>query len=859
MTHRRFFDIAIFIAALMPIGPAGAAGTAIVRDNTLDLASRSTTIGASGTTTAPGLRVGSFASRSGPLGPGVSPLTVTTLTYNSYLIPESLGQRNGANVFHSFSMFNVGNGDAAVFNGFSAATNNVIARVTGGTASTIAGLLQVNLGGVGGAGNLFLVNPAGIVLAPGAAIDVPGSVHLTTANYLKFPDGNFHADTTRASTLSAADPAAFGFLGTTRAPLNNNANLPVAGSISLIGGDVSSTAQIGATGVIRITAVGQDTVEIPLTGPTPAVHGAVAINGTIESTSSIPGVGIAFNTGSMTYSPFPGIFIEANGGADISLTAANDVTFNGHGTFSGINTSAGAGFKGGNITLNVGGTLSLIHGGGIRAATLRAGSGGDVTVRAGNIFIDGSGYDQTGIFSLSNGTGGGSPNAGNTGNIDVAATGNITILSDAQISNTTFAQGNAGNITVSAGSITLDGAANFFLRDYTGITSNARRAQAEVSAGPPFGSIGNAGNISIFATDTLSILNGARISTSTYIPTGNSGNASVSAGNVVIDGYQVNKNTPENSGFVDKRIDGRYFSSIQAAAKSGSSGQTGNVTIGASRQVSLSNGGQISIQNDATVAAPGTIAPTALTVSAPTITLKDATITAASTGNVPASNVKINFTNLLSVDPSIISTASNLGNGGAISIIGGGGTLFLDHSQITTSVSGLTGNGGDISIQANALVMNTGFIQANTAAALAAGGNVSIGVNSLIASGNSLLVGGSTPYTPQPSVFGFNVIQAASPTGISGDIKLSSPAVDITRSLTGLTAKTVDTGGLGRSPCRITGGSSMAQAGRGGFAPSATDLLGPGMAAASPSAAGPAPALVARSTPADDSPAGKCL
>ena len=42
-----------------------------------------------------------------------------------------------------------------------------------------------------------------------------------------------------------------------------------------------------------------------------------------------------------------------------------------------------------------------------------------------------------------------------------------------------------------------------------------------------------------------------------------------------------------------------------------------------------------------------------------------------------------------------------------------------------------------------------------------------------------------------------------------------------------LSAKAVDTGGLGHSPCQITGGSSLAQTGRGGFAPLAANLLGP--------------------------------
>jgi hypothetical protein len=116
--------------------------------------------------------------------------------------------------------------------------------------------------------------------------------------------------------------------------------------------------------------------------------------------------------------------------------------------------------------------------------------------------------------------------------------------------------------------------------------------------------------------------------------------------------------------------------------------------------------------------------------------------------------------------------------------------------------------------------MNTGFIQANTAAANASGGLVDINVQALIPSGNTLFVGGQTPFVFQPDVFGFNVIQAAAPTGVSGAIQITSPTLDISGSLRGLGGQVLDTGGLGRALCQSTGGSSLAQSGRGGLPPS---------------------------------------
>ena len=69
--------------------------------------------------------------------------------------------------------------------------------------------------------------------------------------------------------------------------------------------------------------------------------------------------------------------------------------------------------------------------------------------------------------------------------------------------------------------------------------------------------------------------------------------------------------------------------------------------------------------------------------------------------------------------------------------------------------------------------MNSGFVQANTAAANASGGTVSISALNLIPAGNTIFIGGNTPYAFQPGIFGFNVIQAAAPTGISGTIHTS--------------------------------------------------------------------------------------
>jgi hypothetical protein len=241
----------------------------------------------------------------------------------------------------------------------------------------------------------------------------------------------------------------------------------------------------------------------------------------------------------------------------------------------------------------------------------------------------------------------------------------------------------------------------------------------------------------------------------------------------------------------------------------------------------IANGGVISVRNYATVATPGTLAPTALSLSAPKLSLENGgMITTESTGNVAASNISVKFTDKLSIKPSAtITTSAFDGNGGSIDIAGNG-LIVLDHSKITTSVTGLTsGSAGSINIAAKTLLMSNGFIQANTAAPLASGGTISISAEALVPSYGTLLVGGNTPLDFDGVTAGFNVIQAASPTGVSGNISITSPNLDMAGKLAGLKVSLLDTGGFSKNPCASAGKSSFSQTGRGGLPTSSFGAL----------------------------------
>jgi len=193
----------------------------------------------------------------------------------SYLIGVQPGEQAGPNLFHSFSSFGIGSGETATFDGPSS-IRNVISRVTGGTESDIYGTLRSTMPGA----DVYLLNPSGILFGAGAKLDVMGSFHATTADYIKLADGTkFEASAARPSVLSVAQPQAFGFLGK-GAPA---ATVTVKGadleggagaSFSLVGGRVQvgdgvAPTQVSAPGgTLTLAAVGAAGVEVtPASGP----------------------------------------------------------------------------------------------------------------------------------------------------------------------------------------------------------------------------------------------------------------------------------------------------------------------------------------------------------------------------------------------------------------------------------------------------------------------------------------------------------------------------------------------------------------------------------------------------------------
>src|SRR6516165_4788493 len=196
--------------------------------------------------------------------------TAQTLVGPNYTIGANLGKQVGSNLFHSFGQFSLSHTpvpESATFTstGGTGPISNVIGRVTGGSPSSIDGAIRSTITGA----NLYLINPSGVVFEPHATVNLSGSFHASTADYIKMSDGTkFQATNPNDVTSSiTAVPAAFGFLNASPAKISVNGSTlgPVPGTLGLVGGPVTITGGTlsAPAGTIHVTSAA-GTGEVPV-------------------------------------------------------------------------------------------------------------------------------------------------------------------------------------------------------------------------------------------------------------------------------------------------------------------------------------------------------------------------------------------------------------------------------------------------------------------------------------------------------------------------------------------------------------------------------------------------------------------
>lgn len=180
--------------------------------------------------------------------------TIVIPNGNQFQIVGGSRSTDGTNLFHSFQQFGLSSGEIANF--FSdPGISNILSRVVGGDPSIINGLIQIT----GSSANLFLINPAGIVLGANSQLNISGDFIATTATGIGFGEDNwFEAFGNNTYGDLTGDPSQFAFDFANPGAIINagNLNLEPGKDFVLLGGTVVNTGTVNtAGGNILISAV----------------------------------------------------------------------------------------------------------------------------------------------------------------------------------------------------------------------------------------------------------------------------------------------------------------------------------------------------------------------------------------------------------------------------------------------------------------------------------------------------------------------------------------------------------------------------------------------------------------------------
>ena len=537
----------------------------------------------------------------------------------------------GTNQFHSFQQFDLASLQIADFTG-AADIQNILSRVTGPTASTINGTIRSSIDGA----NLWIINPNGVVFGAGSALDVSGSFHVSTADYLLLegggrffadPGGNFDP------LLLVGNPTTFGFLeepspppcfnvnclitvsGTTlevpagqsmtfaagevriesatlRAPQGrlNLASVGSAGEITLLTGGIDNSG-IGYAGDERVYMTGNSTLDVSGPGGSIYIRGGSFLFGFDEADDeTILAVNSeATDAGVIDIDVVDRVHLQgeirtdtngAGNGADISIAArefGDSVRDSGIGGNTDIVTATSGSGNAGSIFLSA------------EIFNLNAdiSTGTTASGNAGSINIDTTGNSLSlAVGSVVTGTSG----SGRGGDINITTTGDV-FFGDGDFRTSTTGTGDAGNITLAAQNIR--NAQNFSM------TSDTAGAMADA---------GNGGYITFTATAGIE-LSTATLSSSTS-SSGAAGTVRLEAPTIVLtrhsafpEGVTINTDSAgAGSGGNIELVGGdiEILDDVLLTATARAGGTAGTITIDGANSFAIGRGAGSSIETSTT-------------------------------------------------------------------------------------------------------------------------------------------------------------------------------------------------------------------------------------------------------------------
>ena len=391
----------------------------------------------------------------------------TTLHTNSMVTPNgnlfdiTKGTAVGSNLFHSFQEFSVSSGDIANFVD-PGGVANILSRVTGANVSNIFGQLRSD-----SSANLFFLNPNGIVFGPESSLDIGGSFHVSTADFIRLGDGPglFSALDPASDILISAPPSTFGFLSS---GLNNI--------------DIQSTLKVGTGEATSIVGAQQRSMGKEDPGVKIENGSIIAPNGQINIVSVSSSGEVPFDVFSVDALELPTSL------GDIELTKATlDTSGSPNGSIA---------IRGGDLTLINSNILAQVN-----SAAAGTGKGGDLTIDVNE-------------FSMSGGSIALRTSPSNTANIDggnftLNANG-VTIKEKTIFSVDSFSKGDGGTLTINANIIDIQDDVSFNARTYgegnagdillNVDTLTTKRVSLRTGSRSPKKGSGNAGNIIVRGT-----------------------------------------------------------------------------------------------------------------------------------------------------------------------------------------------------------------------------------------------------------------------------------------------------------------------------------------------------------------------
>ena len=568
------------------------------------------------------------------------------------------GTQAGSNLFHSFQQFSLPTGSTVYFNN-PQDIQNIIIRVTGGSASNIDGLIQAN-----GTANMFLINPSGIIFGSNASLNIGGSFLASTTNSLNFADGfQFNAKAEHTTPLlSVSVPIGLGFgenPGSILAQIDDQ-------------GLKSTPELIDTTVGLRV----QPNQTLALVG------GAVALaGGTLKTAGGNIELGSVAGPGVVSLTPTNKGWTLGYDGIqnfrDIQLSQQAEVNASGKGA--------------GSIQVQ-GRRVTLTDGSQIENSTLGMQAGGTLVVTGTEsvklIGTSADGQSPTGVVTFVY------PGATGAGSDLTIKTRQLIVQDGAQIFSGTGGVGSAGNLIILAQDLVKVIGTSPIKNSTSSETISSSLGTTSV-----LGSIGNSGNL-FLETQQLTVQN-AVISTAT-LGKGMGGNLWIKANSIELSGPSLSSD----------------FSVSGLSSRSEGTGKVGNLTI-ETGQLSVHDQAQISARNSNAENAgfiqingnsinldnQGSITASTASSKGGEIFLNTqnlqlrhgSTISATAGDRGDGGNITINAGTLVGLETSKITANAFEGRGGNIKVNTQG--LFLSpDSQITaTSEKGVNG-----SVQINA-------------------------------------------------------------------------------------------------------------------------------------------------------------